>query len=288
MSITEINTLNRSTTVTTPNNSSVVTTASRSTSVTPNRQAAIHTLAVVGFVALIGAAMWLAVYSTRYVPGVVNRIGSAAVYLGSVFTPAPGPSLSVVPTGTASTTIPFGTATTTSTTATITGTGENTSSTVGSGSGTRTPVDTTPTALHPVGGTAVAIPPYGLADLTVNTISTGYVTAFSQDSYVESATIPSGSYPAVKIRVKNIGTNWTGTWRLQASFPGTQILESDPQPSLPPTSSPDSYSDFILWSNGRINSNQNQSIVTVTVNFDSTVPESNTNNNTTTATLTVN
>ena len=38
-----------------------------------------------GFVILVGAGIWLAVYSTRYVPTVVNRISAAAVYFGSLF-----------------------------------------------------------------------------------------------------------------------------------------------------------------------------------------------------------
>ena len=53
------------------------------------RPAVVHSLAVVGFIALIGSGMWLAIYSTRYVPSVVTRLGSAAVYLGSVFNRAP-------------------------------------------------------------------------------------------------------------------------------------------------------------------------------------------------------
>src|SRR3989344_3436924 len=46
------------------------------------RQAAINGLAVVGFIALVGAGIWFAVYSTRFVPTVVNNLGAAAVYLG--------------------------------------------------------------------------------------------------------------------------------------------------------------------------------------------------------------
>ena len=71
-----------------------------------SREAAVTTLAVVGFLALIAAGMWLAVYSARFVPGALSRIDSAAVELSSLFSPAPT-SLAIVP-PTASTTISFG------------------------------------------------------------------------------------------------------------------------------------------------------------------------------------
>ena len=80
-------------------------------------KAVINGLAIVGFVILVGAGIWLAVYSTRYVPTVVNRVGAAAVYFGSLFTSADGPTLSVVPN--ASTTIPFGEASSTPANSTI-------------------------------------------------------------------------------------------------------------------------------------------------------------------------
>ena len=73
-----------------------------------NRQMVINGLAVAGFIALVAAGVWLAVYSTRFVPGIVNGAGAAAVSLGSLFTPAHSPGLLVVSTPAASTTISFG------------------------------------------------------------------------------------------------------------------------------------------------------------------------------------
>ena len=67
----------------------------------------INGLAVFGFIALIATGIWLAVYSTRFVPTIISRVGGAAVYLGSVLTPASEPTLSVVPTQATSITIPF-------------------------------------------------------------------------------------------------------------------------------------------------------------------------------------
>lgn len=52
---------------------------------TPIRRMVANGAAVVGFVSLVIAGMWLAVYSTRFVPTVVNGAGAAAVYLGSIF-----------------------------------------------------------------------------------------------------------------------------------------------------------------------------------------------------------
>lgn len=279
MSITEINTSNRSTTVNTPDSSSVVTTASRSTSVTPNRQTAINALAVVGFIALIGAAMWLAVYSTRYVPGVVNRIGSAAVYLGSVFNSGK-PSLSVVSTPPTSTTIPFSGASSTVST-------NEDSTTV------KTPTVTKPvspptaggeiTATYPIGGTSAAVAPYGLPDLAVSIDAVGYLTTASTDSFVANSTIPSGSRPAVKFSIKNVGTNWTGTWRFTATIPtrGTYVYQSESQQSLAPGDS----IDYILGFD-RASTGTGQQL-TITANSDHTVTDSNTANDTGTAYINV-
>ena len=275
MNSTEINTSNRSTTVNTPNSSSVFTTSNRSTTVTPpNRKVVVDTLAVVGFIALIGASMWLAVYSTRFVPGVVNRIGGAAVYLGSVFTPAPEPSLSVVSTPVASTTISFGEAS-----STISTTASSTTSTV------TKPVSTTAGSqtniTQQISGTGVA--PSGLPDLAVTISAIGYLATASADSFIESSTVPSGSRPAVKFTIKNIGTNWTGTWRFSASIPTwtAYVYQSAPQQTLSPGDSIDYTLGF-----DQANSGTNQ-MITITANFDHTTADSNPNNNSISAAINI-
>jgi len=53
----------------------------------PSRRRAVGILAIIGFIALIGVGMWLAMYATRYVPGVAGRLGGAAVYVGSALSP---------------------------------------------------------------------------------------------------------------------------------------------------------------------------------------------------------
>lgn len=276
MSITEINTLNRSTMINTPSNSSVFTTASRSTTITPNRQAAINGLAVVGFVALVIAGIWLAIYSTRFVPTVVSRIGVAAVYLGSVFTPAKGPSLSVVQNPTASTTISFGTADSTAST--------SASSSVVAPANSK-PITTTAgektNSTYQIGGTTNVLS--GLPDFYINITDVGYLVTTSADSFVTSSTVPAGSRPAVRFTIKNIGTNVASSWRFSASIPTqtSYIYQSQTQQSLNPGDSIDytlGFDQAIAGSN---------KMISVTVNFDHTVGESNTNNNSASAQLTI-
>jgi len=224
-------------------------------------------LAIVGFIALVAAGMWLAVSSTRFVPPVVNRIGAAAVYLGSIFTPAPKPDLSVVSTPTASTTIPFGAAS-----SVLTSSPQATST---PSEPATTAVNTTKTTnTYQISGASVSAPS-GLSDLVVNINAVGYLETTSVDSFVASSTIPAGSRPAVKFTIKNIGTNWTGTWRFNASIPTwtTYVYQSQPQQSLAPGDSIDYTLGF-----DRANAGADK-IISITANFDRAVTESNTNNN---------
>lgn len=249
---------------------------------TPASKTAMNGLAVVGFLALVAAGMWLAVYSTRFVPTVVNRIGSAAVYLGSVFTPAPEPTLSVISTPVASTTISFGTASSVSTsspqaTATSTPVVATPLKKVATTAGTKT------SGTYQIGGTTTAVTPYGLPDLAVTISAIGYFATASDDSFVTSQTVPAGSRPAVKFTIKNIGTNWTGTWRFNASIPTQTIYvyRSDPQQSLAPGDS----IDYVLgFDRANIGSNQN---ISITANSDNMVADSNPNNNSISAAVTI-
>lgn len=269
MESTEINTSDRRTTVNTPNSSSVFTTSNRSTTVTPsdNRRMVINTLAIVGFIALIGASMWLAVYSTRYVPGVVGRLGSAAVYLGSVLTPSPEPTLSVISTPTASSTIiSFGEA----------------SSTISTNASSATPkVVETPSSSKPVTTVAAAPAPaplYGSPDLLVNVNAIGYLATDGQfDSFVESAVVPADKQPAVKFTVRNIGTNISGTW--QISTDPKLAFSQEGQPSLLPKQ----QRALIIYLD-RINKSSQPLSITVTSN---SVSEPDTANNSISLTFTL-
>lgn len=235
----------------------------------PNRQAAVNALAIVGFIALIGASMWLAVYSTRYVPTVVNGAGAAAVYLGSVFNRSTT-SLSVVPT--ASTTISFsGASSTISTTAssTVSEPVKNIpSKPVATTAGEKT------TGTYLINSTPAGVSLSGLPDFIVVIKDVGYLATSSADSFIASSTVPSGSRPAVSFSIKNVGTNVTGAWRFSASIP-TQtayIYESQPQQSLNPGDS----IDYVLGFD-QANKGSGQTI-SITANFDRAVAESNPGN----------
>lgn len=237
---------------------------------TPNRTIMIHTLAIVGFIALIGASMWLAVYSTRYVPTVVNRVGSAAVYLGSVFSSADKPTLSVIPTQVASTTISFAEETPSEIPA------PPRPKTVPPAAGEKT------TSTVQIAGTTTRTSS-GLPDLIVTINAVGYLITASADSFLATSTVPAGGRPAVNFTIKNIGANTSGPWRFSASIP-TQtayIYHSPPQQSLAP-------GDSIDYTLGFDQSNKGSGqTVSITANFDRTVTESNSNNNGASANLTI-
>lgn len=245
-----------------------------------NRQAAVSGLAVVGFIALVASGMWLAVYSARFVPSAVSRLGAAAVSLSEIFTPGPSSSLSVVPT--ASTTIPFGTATSTATSTTPAAT------TTPSTSGTGTPVATKPgtatSGTYPLSGaTSTPTGLYGLPDLVVNITAAGYLATTSAESFVTANTVPAGSRPAVKFTIKNTGTNVTGSWNFSATIPTSTgyLYTSVPQQSLAPGDSIDYTLGF-----DQANRGSNQTI-TIKANASNAVTESSTINDSASVTLTI-
>lgn len=248
----------------------------QNTQQTPNRQAAISGLAIVGFIALIAAGMWLAVYSARFVPGAVSRLGAAAVSLSSFFNPAESPvSL-------ATTTIPFGNG---SAVATSTSPATTTTSTPGSSTGTGTPIAGTGSAgSFPIGtGPAMTPVPTGPADFVVTITTVGHLTTASTDSFVGGTTVPSGKRPAVKFTIKNIGGAYTGTWRFSASIPTktAYVFKSPVQQSLGAGESIDYVLGFDQASRGT------DKIITVTADPDNTVVESNSGNNSASAKITV-
>ena len=234
----------------------------------PVNQTFLHSLAVVGFVALVGAGMWLAAYSTRFVPGVVNGVGAAAVYLGSFFTSAPEPSVSVIPTPTASSTISFPKATTTP---------------ISTQSGGKPTAGIGTSNVYQVGGGTVPGPLFGLPDLIVNINTIGYLETASADSFVASSTVPTGGRPAVRFTVKNVGTNTANPWRFSASVPSRTvfIFQSQLQPPLKPGESVD-YTLGFDQSNRGVNQT-----VSITANYDHAIGESSENNNSASTKITV-
>ncbi len=223
------------------------------------RTAATNGLAVVGFIALISVGVWSAVYSTRLVPGSVS---SAAVYLGSLFNPAQSetPQIAAVPNAT-STIISFGTAIAT-TTATST-----------KPVASPTPKQNPATITVPI--TVAPQTPHGLSDLIVQASVVGYLTTNSTDSFVASTTVPSGARPAVKFTVKNIGTNYSGTWSFTASIPtrSSYTYNSDVQRSL----GPDDRIEYVLGFDQAVSGSQQPLVITI--NNGRTALETNYSNN---------
>lgn len=242
-----------------------------------SRTAAFSLLAAVGFVAFVGGSFWLAANSTRYVPSVVNGIGSAAVYLSSFFSPAPA-TISVVPSPVSTTTLPVD-ATTTTPVAT-------TSPVVKTPTKPVTPPTTSgpeTNTTYPISG-STATPTYsGLPDLAVTIENVGYLASSTADSFVASSSVQAGSRPAVKFVIKNVGTNIAAPWRFSATIP-TQtayVFQSPAQQALGPGES----IEYVLGFD-QANRGANQQI-TVTANFDNAVTETSTANNTATASLTI-
>lgn len=249
---------------------------------TSAREAAVNTLAVVGFIALVGAGIWLAIYSTRFVPAAVDRIGTAAVYLGSLFTPSKDedPGVTVVPTETATTTIPFGTATTTP--ATPEPEPAVPPKPAPKPAVTPAPGVTTTTTVQ-IDGTATPAALYGLPDLTIRVTAVGYLNTSSVDSFIEASRVPSGKRPAVKFTVGNAGTNRTGAWRLEAKIPTRRAFTytSTAQESLQPGDTVDYTLGFDQADRGT------DQTITLTLDSRDQVDESNESNNTARANVTV-
>lgn len=243
---------------------------------TSSRQAAVSGLAVVGFIALVATGIWLALYSTRFVPDVVGRIGTAAVYLGSIFTPGDA-TLSVVSTPTASTSIqtnPASAITSTSTASAIPS--PILPKTIATIPGEQT------TGTYQISEATTSVQ-NGLPDLVVNITATGYLATTSAESFIASSTVPVGSRPAVTFIIKNVGSSQSGPWRFSASIPTQSvfIFQSQPQQSLNPGDSIDYTLGFDQAIKGA------DKTISITANFDQTVAESSTDNNNASTKITI-
>lgn len=252
------------------------------------RQAIINGLAIVGFLALLVASISLAVYFARFVPVAINSVGSAAVYMGSLFIHSDEPpSLSVISVPGNATTVPSETenVATDSPAAIIPIAEELTPSlpiSVKPRPTITSPGDTT-RVRHLVGGTAPQRSLSGLPDLIISITAIGYLVTPSTESFVESSTVPPGGRPAVKFSIKNIGTNIADQWRFRASIP-TQIAYiyfSPKQQQL----NPGEWIDYTLGFDQAI-AGSNRTI-SISANFDRVIAESNFGNNDVSAQLTI-
>ena len=234
---------------------------------TPARRAAVAGLAVVGFFALVFIGMVLAIYAARFVPKAANGLSSAAVYLGSIFTPAQDATLEPV-----QTTVPFDNGLVATTTAT-TSVAAATTTAATPVTHPATVAGTPTTIVVPTGGTAPAAL-YGLSDLTVDITAVGYLTSNDTSTFVASTVVPDGKRGAVKFTVRNAGTNSTGNWTFDAKLPTTgsdYTYHSNSQKSL----LPGDRIDFVL---GFDHADDGDQTVTVTVDPNNRVNESNERN----------
>lgn len=230
------------------------------------RQAAITGLAVVGFIALVGAGMWLAIYSARFVPVAAGRIGAAAVYLGSALSPAHPPAPSTLP---AASTTPAASSTSAAP--------ATPAHSVAPTPGART------NSVYKVGGSGPAPALHGLPDLAVQIDAVGYLASTTAESFVVSISVPVLTRPAVVFTVRNDGTNASGPWRFNAVIPTrTAFTFASPlQQSLNP-------GENIVFTLGFDEAlpGANKPI-SITANFDRAVNESNFNNDSASAKITV-
>jgi len=242
---------------------------------TKPRQTAVTGLAAVGFVALVVAGMWLAVYSARFVPTVVNGTGSAAVYLGSLLIPNK-PSLSVVPTPTASTTISFGEAS-----STVSSTSTNLQKKTSTPSSKQNWTPGAPIVISNGTNNPSVSNYYGLPDLAVTIESVGYM---SGDTIIATTTIPNSTQKiGVKFLVTNVGTNISGQWTMNISIPsgGNPVSQTFTQESL----SPGQPSEYVVhFTNIYPGANH---LITIAIDPDHKIKESATDNNTASSYVTI-
>lgn len=229
------------------------------------RRAAINALAIVGFIVLIIIGMALAVYAATFVPKIVTRLNSAAVYLSSIFVPASSDvSLEVVPFPEApvsevATTSVAAPATPVAAPAAIAG----------------TPTTVTYPTVKPTPTLS------GLSDLTVTITSRGYLTTSDTASFIKADSVPSGARPAVKFTITNSGTNLSGRFTFKAPLPtsSTYTFTSDSQDSL----LPGEHIDYVLgFDRARTGDSRD---ITITVDPDNLIVEANERNNTDSITL---
>lgn len=239
------------------------TTTIRTTSGT-GRRAAVNGLAIVGFIVLVIIGMALAVYAARFVPTAVSNIGSAAVYLSSqVFSDEADTDLVVVP---PTETVPFGDDVVATTTATTT-----------------TPVTPT-TPANPQPGTPVTTVVqvgtgpanyYGLPDLVVESVTTGYLTSSDTSTFRSSNEVPDGKRGAVKFTIANRGTNISPRFNFEVELPTSRsyTYKSKSQQTLRPGERIEYVLGFDQTREG------NDRTITITVDADRDINESNESNN---------
>lgn len=251
--------------------------------------AALQGLAIVGFITLVIAGIWLAVYAARFVPASVDGLSTAAVSLSHIFTPTQQPNtLAIVPNATSTdfSAVQKTISTTNTNTKVNTGSAKPTHRVATNSTKiqhkTRTARHITTRAgkrtthTYNISNNTPIIPKlYGLPDLVTHITAVGYLTSTSTKSFIATSTIPAGTRVAVKFTITNVGTNKTGAWTFTAHIPThvSYIFNSPTQQSL----SPHDHIDYVLgFTQAAAGSNQ---IISIMANPKHTIAESNFKNN---------
>jgi CARDB len=177
------------------------------------RSAALNTLAIVGFIALILIGIALAIWSVRYIPAAFN---GGAASLSSFFTPAEEEAGIEVISGTQ---IPFEPVATTSEPVApapvedTPSTGTTGGVTYGQPTTIMVPVTVPPPA------------PYGLADLTVDITAVGYCRTDDTDSFRRASEVPEGENGGVQFAIRNAGTNTSSRFDFTYEVPTSPETE---------------------------------------------------------------
>lgn len=248
---------------------------------TPARKATVAVLAAVGLITLIVLGIALAVYSARYVPRALDRLGAAAGYVIELFVPGEGPALTVVPT--ASTTIPFGE---TASSTDAAGAGETAPGTRAATGGPAPIYYRTAATTYPVAGsTRITVPPAysGLPDLQAAIVDVGYIDA--SGTFIATSTIKSSDTLAANILITNLGTNKSGEWTVRATIPTTASADSSQTAAMSSLEPNQPVRIDLKLSSGRPRTGV--ITITVTADPDGKVAESNEGNNTAAKSITV-
>lgn len=262
---------------------------------------ALRGLAIVGFITLIVAGIWLAVYAARFVPASVDGFNAAAVSLSQIFTPTKQPNtLAIVPnaTSTAFSHVPK----TSPATSTSAGSAKSTQHKITKPTNTKykkyarhyvaPKVGKRTTHTYSIGNGMPKVPKlYGLPDLATHIIAVGYLTSTSTNSFIATTTIPAGTHTAIKFTITNIGTNKTGAWTFTAHIPTnvSYIFNSPIQKPL----YPQDYikQDHIIKIEYVLGFTQatpgSDQTISITANPKHTVAESNFKNNSATTSVTI-
>ncbi len=221
------------------------------------RQAALAGLAVVGFIALIIVGITLAIYSARFIPSVVNKIGGAAATLS---TSSSTPKLAVI--RDTDDTLPIATS-------------SPATQPLVHLSTVPAATDTDDDATAPAPAAQPKPKLYGLSDLAVTVTAVGFLAGDTTDTFVATPVIPAGAHPAIKFSVKNIGTNVSAPWMFSANIPSATGPYFNSQVEQP--LGPGDHIDFTLGFNQTVPGNQ---IVSVIVDPSNSISEITKTNNT--------